>query len=1136
MINNQTTIKSPRQYFYHIGLIIGVILGSFSAMPPATAQISADTTLPNGQTIVLPGATKGLNFLIQGGTKAGNNLFHSFKEFSVPTNGSVIFQNKSNLANIINRVTGTSLSNIDGLIQTTGNANFFLLNPNGIIFGPNASLNIGGSFIGSTASSMKLDNGDEFSATNPTQPLLSVSVPLGLQFGNNTASIINKSQFNGKGKALNSVRAPAGLQGKPFKTLALIGGEVKADTGNITVPGGRLELGSVDKNSFVRLEADDPQGFAFDYKNVQGFGDIQLSRSVLDVSGPGGGNIQLQGKTVNVNQSGIFAVTSPNGMKNGGEITLRGEQLNINSSNIQEITFGSVQGGDVNLEAKKIAIQAQSVVSAETWNVGKGGNLTIRADDLKLAESFAGTEAKGDGNAGDVSIDSQNLTVQDGAQIIANTLGQGDAGKLTVKAHNSINLVGEGIKSSLSSGLFAKKQGSGKSGGITIETEKLQIRDGARISTFTVGSGDGVQIVIQAQEAELRGTSQTGKPSGIFSPVEAGATGKGGSISFTTGTLRISDGAQISATTFGKGNAGRISIVAPQSVEIRSKNTDTQFSGLFAQVERKQGTSPTTGNGGNVFLDTGQLIMQGTKARISASTGDLGTGGNITINAKDVLVEDGAQIQAATKGLTNAGKIEVTADTIQLIGENGTASALVTSTQGDAAAGSLTVNTKNLFIEDGGRISASTSGMGAGGELNLNATEIKLIGTKGEFASGLFTETQGLGDAGELNINTDKLLVTNGARVSADTFGGLGGSINLIANSLEVSNGGQFRTNTASNSNAGNITMQVRDSILLTGTDSGIFASTTADSQGNGGKIDIDPISFIIRDGATIAVDSQGMGIGGDIKLVADSLTLDGGKISAETRSNTGGNINLQLQDLLLLRNSSQISTSAGNQQFGGDGGNITISSPFIVAPPIENSDITANAFTGRGGNIQINTDSILGISFSNDLTNLSNITASSTFGVSGVVDINSPEVDPSKGLPELPENTTDASKLIAQGCSASPGQVASRFMVKGKGGLAPSPEDIFSGDRILQDLQTTPIKTQQNLAQATISPTNISRPRHALVEAQAMVVNARGEIVLTAQAPKVKSRSSWVSTTNCQGEFRMSEFRMSESSFPLHR
>ena len=1121
MINNQTTIKSPRQYFYHIGLVSGVTLCSFSAIPPATAQISADTTLPNGQTIVLPGTTKGLNFLIQGGTQAGNNLFHSFKEFSVPTNGSVIFQNKSNLANIINRVTGTSLSNIDGLIQTTGNANFFLINPNGIIFGSNASLNIGGSFIGSTASSIKLDNGDEFSATNPTQPLLSVSVPLGLQFGNNTASIINKSQFNGKGKALNSVGAPAGLQGKPVKTLALIGGEVKADTGNITAPGGRLELGSVDKNSFVRLKADDPQGFAFDYKNVQGFGDIRLSRSVLDVSGPGGGNIQLQGKTVNVNQSGIFAVTSPNGMKNGGEITLRGEQLNINSSNIQGITFGSVQGGDVNLEAKKIAIQDQSVVSAETWNVGKGGKLTIRADDVKLTESFAGTETKGPGNAGDVLIESKNLTVQDGAQIVANTLGQGDAGELRVKAHNSINLVGEGVKSLLSSGLFANKQGSGKSAGITIETGKLQIRDGARISTSTVGSGDGGQIVIQAQEAELRGTSRTGKPSGIFSPVEPGATGKGGSISFTTETLQISDGAQISATTFGKGNAGRISIVASQSVEIRSKNTDTQFSGLFTQVERKQGTSPTTGNGGNIFLDTGQLIIQGTKSRISATTSDLGIGGNVNINANDVLVRDGAQIQAATRGFADAGKIEVTADTIQIVGANVFPSALVTSTQGDAAAGNLTVNTKNLFIQDGGRISASTSsGVGMGGELNVNATEITLSGTSatGEFASGLFTKTQGLGDAGTLNINTDKLLVTNGARVSAETTSGLGGSINLIANSLEVSKGGQFRTNTAGKSNAGNITMKVRDSILLTGTDSGIFASTTADSQGNGGQIDIDPISFIIRDGATIAVDSQGTGTGGDIQLVADSLTLDEGKISAETSSNTGGNINLQLQDLLLLRNSSQISTSAGNQQFGGDGGNITISSPFIVAPPIENSDITANAFTGRGGNIQITTDSILGISFSNDLTDLSNITASSTFGVSGVVEINSPEVDPSRGLAELPEKTTDASKLIARSCSATPGKVASRFVVKGKGGLAPSPEDIFSGDRILQDLETTPIKTQQNLAKTTIPPTKISRPPHALVEAQAMVVNARGEIVLTAQAPKAKSRSSWLPTTNCQG------------------
>ena len=220
---------------------------------PTIAQVTSD-----GTTNTTVNST-GNEFNILNGIQKGNNLFHSFKEFSIPTGGSANFNNSTNVVNIINRVTGGNISDIDGLIKTSGNANLFLINPAGIIFRENASLDIGGSFFVSTAESILFTDGFEFSAVNPqSTPLLTVSVPLGLQMGSNSGNI----QINGNGHQLigglfNPIirnNTQLALQVNEGNSIALVAQNITFNCGVLIAENGGIELGAV-KTGTVNLDS-----------------------------------------------------------------------------------------------------------------------------------------------------------------------------------------------------------------------------------------------------------------------------------------------------------------------------------------------------------------------------------------------------------------------------------------------------------------------------------------------------------------------------------------------------------------------------------------------------------------------------------------------------------------------------------------------------------------------------------------------------------------------------------------------------------------------------------------------------------------------------------------------------------------
>jgi filamentous hemagglutinin family protein len=620
----------------------------------ANAQITPDSTLPNNSNVTQVGNTS----VINAGTQAGSNLFHSFGKFSIPTGGTAFFNNSTDIANIFSRVTGGSVSNIDGLIRANGNANLFLINPNGIIFGPNASLNIGGSFLASTASSLKFADGFEFSAkASQTTPLLTISVPVGLQFGSNPASIVNQSRatrlFENSG--LTNPYKVVGLEVQPGKTLALIGGNITFEGGNVSihtdfrkrgsVKRGTIELGSVGANSLVKLIPQE-MGFAVNYEGIQKFGDIQLVQDAFILTSPG--DIHVQGRDIQLHDSWIDATT-------GGDIQIQGRDIQVIKDSLIFTGSGNiwVQGQDIQLsqnstissQFKNIQVQGRNIrVSQSTIDVTGGGDLTIDASESveltgTISRSFrpdspyipsriaVGYDSKGGGN---LLINTKRLTVRDGAQIQAFIQGP-LLGTFPVSGGETFTFTTSVARSVLA-------------GTLTVNaTESVEV-----IGTAKFSNGEVFPSQIIAASGSVSGSKFVFNISGIGIP-EIGIIGPGGNLAIQTGELIVKDGGQISVNSRTSGNAGNLKIAA------RS---------IFLNNEGKLTAISENARGGNIELQVkDELLMRG-NSLISAESGITtgSTDGNIKIDAgviaaipsenSDIIAraERGGNIDIKTKG------------------------------------------------------------------------------------------------------------------------------------------------------------------------------------------------------------------------------------------------------------------------------------------------------------------------------------------------------------------------------------------------------------------------------------------------------------------------------------------------------
>ena len=996
-------------------LFVAVMVGYVGGIGDRTfAQVTPDNTLGQERSVVNP--IDESNERIDGGAKRGANLFHSFREFNVGEGRGAYFSNPDGVENIFSRVTGSSRSEIFGTLGVLGEANLFLVNPNGILFGRNASLDVRGSFAATTANAVQFGEQGFFSATTPEVPQLLRVNPSAFLFNQVPAGAIVNRSFS-----QDSTGEIVGLQVPSGENLTLVGGEVRFEAGEATARGGNINIGGLGAAGTVTLNNDGSLSYPDELVKTN----INLSDgAIIDVASEEGGSINLNARDVNLIGGsriigGLIAtgIDLPNAeagdinINATNDVTLSGVNTatNLNSAiqnNVESEAVGN--SGDVNIFARNLLVtngaQIQTVVRRQNFRGqglaagnGNAGNVNINVLDsvtisgisdetvslngLEInAVSLINTslESGAKGKAGAIAITTDSLFLKDGGQIISATDGIGDAGNITFKIGKEFSLDGgsQSIRlgipapavSTIFSSVGAGAQGNG--GVIDIQAQNLSLTNGAQIlgitsqsdslSELAAGTRNAGNINIDVEDTiTISGISEVfdfagfkiSFPSLISSSLDNGAIGKSGTITIAASSLVLSNGGQILNSTFGKGDAGNITLNVENSIELDGVdliltinevfNPSQELSGgIFSAVE-----AGAEGNSGVIDIQARNLSLRdGAQIQTTVRQGNPqfglaagnGRAGNISIDVKDAVTISGVSEVFNVNGLVNSSSSLIL-------------SALDLGAAGQA--GEISITSNSLSLDNGGQITASTVGKGNAGNITLDVSEdINLDGANGFFAQGnFFIASSGIFSTVEAGAE------------------GNSGVIDIQARNLSLRDGAQIQTTVrqgnpqfglaAGNGRAGNISIDVKDAVTISGVSevfnvnglvnsspSLILSALDLGAAGQAGEISITSNSLSLDNGGQITASTVGKGNAGNITLdVSEDINLDGANgffaqgnffiassgifstVEAGAEGN-GGVIDIQARNLSLT-NGGEVNASTFGQ---GDGGKLTIAANSV--------------------------------------------------------------------------------------------------------------------------------------------------------------------------------------------------------------